>query len=263
MKTKTLLKLCMFVLGAASVLTAQQSLIATTLAVSMTERGIGATSQSQVNLASTSGVNLSRNDQPVTLLYVDQELMGILAPVVGTTNQFTVLRGLSGTATQAHLSGAPVLVWSDQVNDHLYGRLGGFQGSDPKTPSCTPGNTMLPWVNVTTGAQWLCSSISNTWVPGWNNPATKRPTAAVASAAGLITPSGPLFHITGALGITGFNIPIGFNATATGGDSFCVIPDGAFTTTTANNIAVASTAVVSKPLCWQWDAGTSKFIPSY
>jgi hypothetical protein len=80
----------------------------------------------------------------------------------------------------------------------------------------------------------------------------------VASAAGLVTPSGPLFHITGTAAITGFNIPVGFT-----GGSFTVIPDGAFTTTTANNIAIASTAVVSKPLTFTFDAGTAKFYPSY
>ncbi|HEY1533771.1 MAG TPA: hypothetical protein VGF76_07120, partial [Polyangiaceae bacterium] len=97
------------------------------------------------------------------------------------------------------------------------------------------------------------------WVPGWGNTdSPARVSAAVASAAGLITPSGPLFHITGTAAITGFNVPVGFQS---GG--FCAIPDGAFTTTNATNIAIASTAVVNKLLCWTWDDTNSKFVPSY
>jgi hypothetical protein len=84
------------------------------------------------------------------------------------------------------------------------------------------------------------------------------PTAAVASVAGQVTPSGPLFHITGALAITGFLLPVGFT-----GGSFTVIPDGTFTWTTANNIAIAGTAVVNKALTFWYDTNSSKFVPSY
>jgi len=141
----------------------------------------------------------------------------------------------------------------------LAGNPNWFYGYDP-SGSCTASATFVtPWVNVKTGNQWICSTVTTSWVPGWGNSAAlDAPTAAVASAAGLITPSGPLFHITGALAITGFNIPVGF---AFG--SFCVIPDGTFTTTTANNVALASTAVVSKQICWTYDTNTAKFYPSY
>jgi hypothetical protein len=134
-----------------------------------------------------------------------------------------------------------------------------FNSYDP-TGGCTAVNTFVtPWVNTTSGNEWLCSTVTNSWVPGFGNDAALDvPTAAVASAAGLITPSGPLFHVTGTAAITGFNIPVGF---AFG--SFCVIPDGIFTTTNANNIAIASTAVVSKVDCWQYDPATAKFYPSY
>ena len=52
-------------------------------------------------------------------------------------------------------------------------------------------------VNVANGRQWLFSTVLNAWVPGWNNDNPKAVTAAVASAAAAITPSGPLFHVTG------------------------------------------------------------------
>jgi hypothetical protein len=114
-------------------------------------------------------------------------------------------------------------------------------------------------VDIRTSAQYLCSSVTGTWVAGWQNDLlSNAPTAAVASAAGFITPSGPLFHVTGTAAITGFNIPVGF---AYG--SFTVIPDGAFTTTSANNIALGSTAVTSKALTFTYDPATGKFYPGY
>jgi hypothetical protein len=122
-----------------------------------------------------------------------------------------------------------------------------------------PSTSQSPWVNVTTGEQWLYSSVTGLWVPGWNNPSTQKGlTAAVASAAGTITPSGPLFHVTGTAAITGFTLPIGF-----AGGSFTIIPDGVFTWTSAGNIALAGTAVVSKALTFQWDSNVGKWYPSY
>ena len=120
---------------------------------------------------------------------------------------------------------------------------------------------------MTNGNEYLCSSVTSTVVSGFQNStfyAPVGPTTAVASAAGLITPSGPLFHVTGTAAITGFNIPVGFNVTAGANPAFCIIPDGAFTTTNANNIAIASTGVVSKTLCYSYDPNAAKpFFPSY
>jgi len=83
--------------------------------------------------------------------------------------------------------------------------------------------------------------------------------AAVASASA-ITPSGPLFHITGTAAIATFNIPAGMNSY---GHCLQVIPDGAFTTILGGNIAVATTAVVNKTMRFCYDTGTSKYYPSY
>jgi hypothetical protein len=82
--------------------------------------------------------------------------------------------------------------------------------------------------------------------------------AAIASVAGVITPTARRQHVTGALAITGI--------TATSfadGEQWTVIPDGAFTWTNATNIAVAGTAVVNRTLVFTWDAAATKWTPSY
>ena len=141
---------------------------------------------------------------------------------------------------------------------------GGFQSFDPPganasaTSSAAGSILYTPWINVETGYQWIWSDILSCWVPGWQNPGPFNVSDAVASAAGQVTPSGPLFHITGALAITGFLLPAGFTM-----GSFTVIPDGTFTWTTANNIAISGTAVVNKALTFTWDGTNSKWVPSY
>jgi hypothetical protein len=55
----------------------------------------------------------------------------------------------------------------------------------------------------------------------------------------------------------------GGSATQPYGAPFCTIPDATWVTTATNNIALASTAVVNKKLCFTFDGTNKKYIPSY
>ncbi|WP_180540130.1 hypothetical protein [Nevskia soli] len=207
---------------------------------------------STVTLTATTGVTVAGIGVQGSQLYViapgyprgeTMQVKSLTGSVV------TVIRGRSGIRA-GFPSGSTVLIGSPNW----------FYAYDP-SGSCVTANVYVsPWVNTLTGSESLCSSVTLSWVPSWNSPYgdSFAPTAAVASAAGLITPSGPLFHVTGTAAITGFNIPVGFT-----GGAFTVIPDGIWTTTTANNIALASTSVVSKPITFTYDFNTAKFYPSY
>jgi hypothetical protein len=157
----------------------------------------------------------------------------------------------------SHTSGSLVMIAPSDPSQ------GGFYNYDPVgNPGITgtyPGAPVItPWLNVSNGNQWITGAYGQ-WVAGWNNPSSiKGITGAVASAAGAVTPSGPLFRITGTNAITGFNIPTGF-----AGGSFSVIPQGAFTWTSAGNIAIAGTAVVNRMITFTWDDSVGKWIPSY
>lgn len=83
----------------------------------------------------------------------------------------------------------------------------------------------------------------------------------IASAA-TIAPTKSITHITGTAAISTITAPTGFTGTNRGG-CLTLIPDGLWTTTTSDNIALATTAVVSKALTMCYDAGTSKWYPSY
>ena len=275
---KTLQKLFLFValiLGFAGIASAQQNLLVqTTLsaAIPVTPSSLFSSSATTVQIASATGITgiqlnptSTLNIQNQWVLLVDREVMAVVS-INGTTLQ--VQRGFMGTLAAPHVSGAMV----------LYGRANWFYTADPgATPgapggavsgvACTAANVFVsPYVNVRTGSQWLCSTITGTWVPGFNNsayPAGLAPTTAVASVAGSTLPSGALFHVTGTNAITGWTIPLGCNATAVGGCSFTVIPDAICTWTAAGNIALAGSCVVNKALTFTWDAKNSKWIPSY
>lgn len=240
MKTK-LLYLIVAVVLLAGLSFGQTSLTQTSLAAAVTT-----SSATTVRLTSATGVTAGS-----TLLYVDHEAMFVNA-INSTTASVT--RGAAGTQATGHISGSMVLLGSPIA----------FINYDP-AGRCTAGQGLFqfsPVVNVRNGNQWLCGLLGKI-VPGWGNTAQPAgPTAAVASAAGVVLPTGPLFHITGALAITGFTLPVGFDPKA--GQQMCIIPDGTFTTTAAGNIALASTAVVSKALCYTVEPNAAKiFFPSY
>ena len=215
----------------------QASLTKTTLS-----SAISTGTNQTIFVASATGITAS----PVTMLYVDREAMLVLS-ISGTTVK--VARGQSGTASVPHVTGSMVLAGTP---DQFYTR-------DPSGACTATATAVTPWVNISTGNQWLCSTITTSWVPGFGNRiAVPQATTAVASVAGATALSGPLFHITGTNQITSWTLPVGqLNS------PFCIIPDAAFTTTASNNIAKATTGVLNQTLCYTWDATNSKFVPSY
>ena len=106
-------------------------------------------------------------------------------------------------------------------------------------------NVPLVMTYDTTTAKWYPSYYSGT--------ATSSPTIASATT---IAPTTSSFFVSGTTAIATITPPAGINV-------ITIIPTGAFTTTTAGNIALASTAVVNKILIMLYDATTTKWYPSY
>jgi len=228
------------------------ALTSTTLAAALNNQS------NQLTVASGSGIYAPANGGINQKLYVINpettrgELMDVIA-----INGVAVTVTRNSLFRQAFISGAYVIIGQSPGNESI-GLGPSFFEYDPVGSVTAVNVPITPWINVTNGNQWL-RSVDGLWVPGFGNT-TAGPgvTAAVASAAGVVLPSGPLFHITGNLAITGFTLPVGFT-----GGSFTVIPDGTFTWTTAGNIALAGTAVVNRNLTFAWDSNAGKFTPSY
>lgn len=220
-----------------------------------------------VGIAPNLGVTASQPTQ-ATNLYIDREQIRVIA-VNGT--QLTVVRGVNGTVATPHVSGSMVLFGPARffyVNDP--GGVGSpSPGGNISGVSCLVANVLVsPWVNIRTGAQWLCSTDTLTWVPGWNNggagSAANVPSAGTeASAAGTNAVLGPVFAISGTNAIVTFTPPIGFDNTAVGGGCFTVIPKGIFTWTAAGNISVlGTTTAITQNVTFCWNPYTSKWVPS-
>ncbi len=278
--TMKVLAVLVLALACAFGVSAQQSMTQTTLATAVSGpalySGTSPTISNSVTLATCTGVaGPILPGTPSTIIYIDREAMGVFNVNLASCSM-TVNRGYLGTQASPHVSGQMVLIAPNYAVTIAQGGnpvpSGLFQQDAPLGGTCVPtGVTTTPWVNVLTGGQWLCSGFSNTWVAGWNNPYATEwsgPTANVAAAAGVITPSGPVFTITGAGAVTGFSVAtgamIGFNSTAVGYGCFQVIGGvgNTATWTAAGNISIAGTFTPSKQFTFCWSPVVSKFVPS-
>lgn len=279
LKVKNILKKALFTLGTtllALILVPQFASAQTALTQTTLSATLGA-QQTCFTLASVTGISgfgpginnsvggTSGGNGNITDLYIDLELMQVTS--VNTTGKYVcVLRGSGGSQANAHVSGTMVLVGPPQAfYDYNPAGYCGGAANTGFSPSNPPLYT--PWVNLRTGQQWLCSSDSLTWVPGFNNTAGGLANAASAgseaSAAGTNAVLGPVFAISGTNAIVTFTVPVGFNGTAVGGGCFTVIPKGIFTWTAAGNISVlGTTTAITQNVSFCWNPYTSKWVPS-
>ena len=88
-------------------------------------------------------------------------------------------------------------------------------------------------------------------------------TIQVAPTIASATTIAPTAHITFVSGTTSIATITPPTSLLTTGGQITIIPTGVFATTTAGNIALITTAVVSKALIMTYDATTAKFYPSY
>jgi hypothetical protein len=88
---------------------------------------------------------------------------------------------------------------------------------------------------------------------------TRAAATTIASAA-TIAPIKDITFISGTAAVVTITAIAPFT---TGGGTITLIPTGAFTWTTAGNIAVAGTAVVNRALTMTYDSTTTKWYPSY
>jgi hypothetical protein len=263
--------------GLAGVSFGQAALTQTTLAAAVSGpsfySGTSSTISGTVTLAACTGLAAPiLPGTPSSILYVGREAMGVFS--INTTSCVAVVnRGYLGTQAAPHPSGDMVLYGANYAVTLSQGGNptpnGLFQQDPPANGACTPSGTpTTPWVNILSGSQWLCSTISKTWIPGFVNPLTAAddvPNTAVASAT-TILPSGPLFHLTGTTPVTTITTPIGCDATAVGGCLFTMIVDtgtaSMFGTGGNLEIGAAITTLTGKAYTFVWDAVQSKWVIS-
>jgi hypothetical protein len=95
---------------------------------------------------------------------------------------------------------------------------------------------------------------------GGSMPYTSIGSAPTVASAATISVTTPITFISGTTQIATINTTM---STIQNGGIIILIPTGTFTTATSGNIALASTAVVSKALIMIYDPTTVKWYPSY
>lgn len=268
MKTKMILFLALVAI--ASLGFGQVALPTTTLASALAVPTAASPNQTTVNLTSTSTMlNSGPSNQINTCLYVDNEVLGVTT-VVDSTHVIVQQRGRGCGAIglsarpAAHASGATVWFANTVTNGNFITPAASYIGKDSQpTGQVTPGSSCtassflaLPLIYLFSGTKLDC--LASGVMIQVDSPGTPVLGSTVTAPAGVMTATGTIFLTdTGTAAVTGLTVPHGWQP----GMSITIIPGGAFTTTTATNIRIASTAVTGKALIMTWDG--AKWDPSY
>lgn len=181
------------------------------------------------------------------LLFTDSTLV---RPILGTpaSGTLTNCTGLPvGTGVSGFGTGVATFL-ATPSSANLRAALTDETGTGSAVFANTP-TLVTPVIGAATGTSLALSSFSAASV-----------TAPTIASAATIAPTTPIVFISGVAAVVTITAiaPI-----STGGGTITLIPTGIFTWTTAGNIALAGTAVVSRALTMTYDATTTKWYPSY
>jgi hypothetical protein len=174
----------------------------------------------------------------------------LVAPALGTpaSGTLTNCTGLPVATGISGLGSGIATFLATPTSANLDAAVTDDTGAGVLVFSNTP-TLVTPVLGAATGTSLVLSS--------FNAVSAAAPT--IASAA-TIAPTAPITFISGTAAVVTITAPSPISA---GGGAVVLIPTGAFTWTTAGNIAVAGTAVVSRTLTMTYDATTTKWYPSY
>ena len=161
--------------------------------------------------------------------------------VVGSTTGLQLYQGGGSAYGVGANSSGGLDIMANQVSMPVRIYAGSANASPTLVATFTNSGATFPFPVINTVPQNMSAAI---------------PTIASATT---IAPTTPVIFVSGTTAIATITAPTG----CTHSCSITIIPTGAFSTTTAGNISIVSTAVVSKALIMTYDATGSKWYPSY
>jgi hypothetical protein len=184
----------------------------------------------------------------------------------GVTGTLTVANGGSGrttgttayalVATGTTATGAQQTLATGATTDIL---VGGGASALPVWTTATGTGAPVRAASPSLSSPTITGTVTydSASYSGFNANAAAAPTLA---SAGTITPTETVSFVSGTTTVSTITVPSSFS---TGGGQITLIPTGLWATNTAGNVALATTAVVSKALIMTYDSATGKWYPSY
>ena len=210
------------------------------------------------NTTGANNVAIGQNALPSNTTGAYNSAIGVYALFSNKTGINNIAVGqsaLAGNTTGAYntclgdSSGSAVTTGSNNVI------LGSYTGSS--SPISAIGSNYVVLSDGAGNIRTYYDSSGNQVTYGVLATSVAAPTIASATT---IAPTKAITFISGITPIVTITPP---SPISLGGGQITLIPTGIFTTTTAGNIALASTSVVSKALIMTYDATTAKWYPSY
>jgi hypothetical protein len=182
----------------------------------------------------------------------------------GATGPGLFLNKTRGTAA------APAALQSGDAIGGLY--WGGYDGSAIQNPAIIEAvvtgavsagvipTDMVISMGGSVGGSVEAGRIKDDGTLVWVGQMATSAAAPTLSSGTTIAPTKAISFVSGTTDIVNITAPAAF---AAGGGQITLIPTGIWHTTNDGNIAIASTAVVSKPMTLFYDHTTAKWYPSY
>lgn len=243
----------MFLIAFARMAAGQTALSTTTLGAAVLD-----SATTNITLASNSAVTAAGTGGNLVFLVVDREIFTVPNRTIPTTGAIPVIRGSLGSRSTPHINGAGVTIATPVSISGSIPSGGCNRAALPNVPIIIGGSTGL---GAEVGTMYDCLGSSGTAANGqWvqtNGTGSIAIIGSTVASATTISGTGNYFKVSGTTSIQTINVPAGWGS----GQCFAIEPTGVFLTSTAGNIQLGSTSVVSKMLFECWNG--AKWSPSY
>ena len=198
---------------------------------------------------------------PVAVSQAGADVLPIVQASTSTTKQLSVTNLFTNSTLVTPILGTPQSgILTNCTGLPVATGISGL-GASVAAFLATPSSANLATaVTGETGSGALVFATSPTLVTPTIGLIANTAVAGTIASAATVAPTAPVTIISGTAAIVTITAPAPISTT---GGTITFIPTGAFTWTTAGNIAVAGTAVVSRALTLTYDATTVKWYPSY
>lgn len=199
----------------------------------------------------------------------------LTGPITSSGNA-TSVASQTGTGTTFVMSAAPTISGSAQFTGSIFNAQGSaaapsytfsgthfttgfYQTNTPAIGVAISGAAAGTFQNTGWNGAVVGTTISASGLRTYTVPDNVSASVPTVASSGTIAITTPIAFVSGVTTISTITAPAGL----TNGGQITIIPTGIFATNTAGNIALASTAVVSKALIMTYSASTAKWYPSY